>query len=197
MARAKALQLGTAKYPLRIIEVKNFTIPQGNLTSTKENLFLGQLPKRVVVGCIDNDAFNGTLAKNPFNFKHNDINFLALYKDGEQIPSRPFQSDFTNKQFIRSYLSLFVETSQYYPDEGINNLTRTEYVGGNTLFAFDLTSDLGSRGNNFELIKNGYLRLEIHFAAALPRTVNVKVYGEFDNLLEIDKSRNVIFDYTA
>ena len=196
LAHAKALQLGTAKYPLRRVEVKTFTIPQGNLTSTKENLFLGQLPKRVVVGCIDNDAFNGSLAKNPFNFKHNDINFLALYKDGEQIPSLPFQPNFTNKQFIRSYLSLFVETGQYYSDEG-NDLTRSEYAGGNTLFAFDLTPDLGSCGNNFELIKNGNLRLEIHFATALPRTVNVVVYGEFDNLLQIDKSRNVIFDYTA
>ena len=65
LAHAKALQLGTAKYPFFRVEVKTFTIPQGNLISTKENLFLGQLPKRVIVGCIDNDAFNGTLAKNP------------------------------------------------------------------------------------------------------------------------------------
>jgi len=61
LAHAKALQLGTAKYPLRRVEVKTFTTLQGNLTATKENLFLGQLPKRVAIGCTDNDAFNGTL----------------------------------------------------------------------------------------------------------------------------------------
>ena len=41
MRHIKAQQLGSAKYPLRRVEVKSFTIPQGNLTAIKENLFLG------------------------------------------------------------------------------------------------------------------------------------------------------------
>ena len=44
LAHAKALQHGTAKYPLRRVEVKTFTIPQGNRSFFKESLFLGQLP---------------------------------------------------------------------------------------------------------------------------------------------------------
>jgi len=194
LAHAKALQLSTAKYPLRRVEVQTFTIPQRNLTATKQNLFLGQLPKRVVIECTDNDAFNGTLEKNPFNFKNNVINFMALYKDDEQIPSRPFQPDFTNKRFIRSYMSLFVETGQYYTDEG-NDLTRKDYAGGNTLFAFDLTPDLGSCGNNFELIKMAILDWKFILVQLFPGLSTV--YGEFDNLLQTDKFRNVIFDYTA
>ena len=196
MGHIKALQLGSAKYPLRRVEVKSFTIPQGNLTAIKENLFLGQLPKRVVIGFVDNDAYNGVIGKNPFNFKHNNINFIALYKDGEQIPSRPLQPDFAGRRFIRSFLSLYTETGQYYLDEGID-LTKDDFKGGNALFAFDLTPDLGSCGENFELVKNGNLRLEVHFAQALPATVNAVIYAEFDNLLQIDKSRNVVFDYNA
>jgi len=84
-------------------------------------------------------------------------------------------------------MTLFVEIGQYCTDEG-NHLTRKDYASGNTIFAFDLIPDLGSCGNNFELIKNGNLRLEIHFGTALPRTVNIIFYGEFDNLLQIDKS---------
>jgi len=42
-------------------------------------------------------------------------------------------------------MSLFVETRQYYTDEG-NDLTRKDYAGGNTLSAFDLSLDLGSCG---------------------------------------------------
>ena len=103
-------QLGSAKYPFRRVEVKFFFIPQGNLTAIKENLFLEQLPKRVVIGFVDNDAYNGVIGKNPFNFKHN-INFIALYKDGEQIPSRPLQRDFSGRRFICSFLSLYRETT--------------------------------------------------------------------------------------
>ena len=46
LAHAKALQHGTAKYPLRRVEVKMFTIPQGNRSFLKESLFWGQLPTR-------------------------------------------------------------------------------------------------------------------------------------------------------
>ena len=43
LAHVKALQHGTAKYPLRHVEVKSFTVPTRNRSITKENLFLGQL----------------------------------------------------------------------------------------------------------------------------------------------------------
>ena len=39
LAHAKALQHGTAKCPLRHVEVKTFTIPQGNCSFSKESLF--------------------------------------------------------------------------------------------------------------------------------------------------------------
>lgn len=194
LAHTKALQIGMCKYPIRRVEVKSFTIPQGNLTASKENLFLGQLPKRVIVCAVDNAAYNGTIATNPFNFKNYDINFIALYKDGEQIPSRPLQPNFGDNLCVRSYIRLFSETGQYYLDEG-NDITQQDFIHGNTLFAFDLTPDLASGGGHFELIKQGNLRLDVRFGTALPNTINVIVYAEFDNILQIDKTRNVIFDY--
>jgi hypothetical protein len=33
-------------------------------------MFLGQLPKRLVIGCVDSDTLNGTITKLPFDFKH-------------------------------------------------------------------------------------------------------------------------------
>ena len=64
LAHAKALQHGTAKYPMRRVEVKTFTIPRGNRSFSKESLFLRQLPTCLVVGFVDNDAYNGNIAKN-------------------------------------------------------------------------------------------------------------------------------------
>jgi hypothetical protein len=49
----------------------------------------------------------------------------------------------------------------------------------------------------FELIKQGNLRLEIHWTEALTATFNVIIYAEFDNVIEIDRNRQVLFDYSA
>ena len=99
----KALTKGTAKYLLRRIGCKVFYIPQGTMSHTHENVYLGVLPNRVVLCFIDNDAYNGAYNKNPFTAKHNDINFLALYVDGRQVPSKPLQPNFAEGAYVRSY----------------------------------------------------------------------------------------------
>ena len=76
-----------------------------------------------------------------------------------------------------------------------NQISLEEYSKGFTLFAFDLTPDL-DEGSHFHLVKQGNLRLELHFKTGLPQTINVIVYAEFD-VIEIDKARNVLFDYSA
>ena len=196
LAHVKALQHATAKYLLRRVEVKSFTVSAGNRSITKENLFLGQLPTQLVVGVVDNDAYNGVITKSSFHFKHNNISFMTIYRDVVQILFKPLQPDFANDRFIRSYFRLFRQTGQYYRDTG-NAISREQYKDGCTLFAFDLTPQMDSSEVGFELIKHGNIRIEIHFATATACTLTVIVFAENDNLPEIDQDRNVAFDYMA
>lgn len=62
------LNLETAKYPLRRVDVKTFTIPTGTQSKISDHLYQGQMPKRIVLGLVGIDAFIGTVDKNPFNF---------------------------------------------------------------------------------------------------------------------------------
>ena len=191
----RGMERMTAKYPVSRVETKVFSIPKGNMMANQENLFLGQLPKRVVIGMVENKAFNGDKEMNPFNFRHFDVNYLAMHVDGKQIPAKPLTPDFTNALYTRSYASLFTGTGFMGHDRG-NQITYDEYANGFTLFAYDLTPDLDD-GGHFHLVKQGNLRFELHFKTALPETINVIVYAEFDNVVEIDKARNVLFDYSA
>ena len=178
------------------MEVKRFTVPIENRSINKENLFLGQLPTRLVVGVVENDAYNGIINKSPFHFKHSSINFITIYRDGVQIPSKPLQPNFAYDRFIRSYLRLFMQTGQYYRDTG-NAISREQFMDGYALFGFDLTPQMDSSEVGFKLIKQNNIRIEIHIANAITRTLTVIVFSENDNLLEIDQDRSVAFDYTA
>ena len=193
MAHIRALEKGTAKYPLCPVDCKVYSIPQGAMSSTHENLFLGTLPKRLILWCVDNDALNGAFGKNPFHAKNNAINFLAVYVDGRQVPAKPLQPNFETGQYVRSYVNLFSATGKQAQDEG-NELTRDDFGNGYTFFGFDLTPD-ACDGGCFHLVQKGNLRIEIHFATPLAHTVNVVVYSESEAVLEIDKGRNIIYDH--
>jgi len=193
VAHAKALEVGNAKYPIRRVICKTFTVPTGNLDFSQEYLFTGQLPTRLVIGCVDNDAYNGSYAKNPFNFKHYSLTQIKVFLDGQQQHIKPLEPNFATNQIVGSYMSLFSGTGKQQRDQG-NDISREDYAGGYTLFAFDLTPDLAEEGH-FNLSREGSVRVDLKFAVALPNTINVIAYAEFENVIEIDRNRNVIFDY--
>ena len=194
LAHAKALERGLAKYPIRRVICKSFTIPKGYLDISQEKVFSGQLPSRLIVGCVDNRAYNGRGAHNPFNFKHYDLNEISVFLDGQQHGIKPLSVDYNSKQYAAAYMSLFAGTGKDGRNVG-NDIDRTEFANGYSLYVFDLSPDLTDDDTHFNLSRQGTVRLNMKFAKSLPETVTVVVYGEFENIIEIDRSRNVVFDF--
>lgn len=197
LAHQKVLSSTAAKYPITRAEVKVLTIPAGIQGKTLDNVFLGQIPKRCIVGFVDNSAFNGSYTRNPYDFDNFGINTFSLYIDGKQIPSKALQPVFSNNIFTSAYHTLFSGTGIHFLNDG-NGINRNSYANGYCLMAFDLTPDLSAHATtHWNLIKHGSVRLEVRFERALTRTVNCIVYAEFDNIIEIDKNRNVCVDYSS
>jgi hypothetical protein len=48
MGHVKAFEKTSCTYPIRRVEVKVDTVPHGNMNYVQDNMFLGQLPKRLV-----------------------------------------------------------------------------------------------------------------------------------------------------
>ena len=195
LAHERILQQKTAKYPITRVECKVIHLPQGQKSFTHDNLFLGQLSKRIVLGLVDNCAFNGDISLNPYNFQHCNLNYLAVHLDGQQVPWAPLQPSFSGSSYIRAFYTQFTGGDGISSDTG-NTIGREQFVNGHALYCFDLTPDLSSScGHHFSVTKSGNLRLEPAFEVALSITGNVLVYSEFDNVIEIDKDRKVTRNY--
>jgi len=185
LAHAKALERGTAKYPIHRVVCKSFTITQNYLNVNHEKLFSCQLLTRLVIELVDNRAFNGNRELNPFNFQHFNLHEIGLYLDGQQQHAvRPIEPNFVDVQYIRASNTIFAGTGKLGSDESLF-INREDYGNGYTLYAFD----------HFSLVRQGSVRLALKFAQALPATVTVIAYAEFENVIEIDRNRNVVFDF--
>ena len=182
-----------AKYPIRRGVVSTFTIAQGSMSANKDNVITGQLPRRVVVGLVSNTGFNGIVNESPYNFKNFGLNYLTLYMGSDQFPKKPLTPNFTGDEFLRSYMTLFEGTGMMNDDRG-HGIDREDFKNGYALYAFDLTPDM-AEGPHTDPIKYGNIRMELHFATQLAETVNVIVYAEYDNLIQIDRARAVITDF--
>ena len=183
-----------AKLPIRRVEVKTFTIGTGLRSKTEDHLFQGQLPKRLFIGMVTNEGFNGSYATNPFFFQHFDLSKLDVTCDGHSGYGKPFEPKFGADQYLRSYLSLYQALASQNQVQNCN-IDYEDYKGGYCFWGYDLTPDQAADQSHLHPIKTGNLRLEFQFATALEQTINVIVYAEFDSLVEINGLREVVTDF--
>ena len=196
LAHAKALAAGkNAVYPMHRGEIEVISVPQSQQTVTKDNLFMTRLPKKLVIAMVANDVFNGKAANDPYVFKNYNLKSLEVTVDGENVCGTPLQLEFKNQKYMRAYDGLFHAFNKSYGDSG-TDITYEDFKEKYPIFCFDLTADgCGNSGEHFELLKQGNLRLKLHFDQALNETISVIVYGEFESMLEINQNREVVLDY--
>ncbi len=80
-----------------------------------------------------NSAFSGAYDKNPFAFKHFSLEFLALYRDGVQIPPIPFQPEYENGSSVRDFYQLVLSTRRHLKNQPLA-MDRLDFLNGYTLY---------------------------------------------------------------
>ena len=197
IAHNNALLKTNARYFITRKEVKAFIIQKGTIDCYLNNVENGVLPRKVFIGLVSNEAFNGHSLYNPFNFKNYSLRHIACYLDGSQIPHRPFTPDFANKKYMREYFGLFEALNEIRPNTKLD-ITREEFKEGFTIFGFNFTPDLSDgccKSGYTSPIKRGNLRIEMKFNHPLIETVSAIIFCEYDNRIEIENSRIAIKDF--
>ena len=91
-------------YPIKCVVMKTHFLVQGISSLNGENAHVSQLPNRVFMTVVDNLAYSGSIAKNPFNFRNFSASQVAIYLNGEMpAPSLNFASI----KYSDGYRSLF------------------------------------------------------------------------------------------
>ena len=99
--------------------------------------------------------------------------------------------------YIDAYYTLFSGTGIHYLNEG-NSISREAYANGDCLIDIDLTPDLSAnQDTHWNLVKHRSVRIDVRFDDPLTSTVNYIIYAEYENILEIDSSRQVLVDYSG
>lgn len=179
-------------FPITKSLCKKYTVPAGLSSANQPNIINGLLPRQIVVGFVKADALNGDYKLNPFNFDHFDCNFIALRVNGLQIPAKGFRPHFEKKLVRRELRSLYdnIGVNDASDDTGCN-LNVEDFIGGFTLFSFDLTAD---KCNGFHIHESvaGIVDLEILFDKPLKEAITVLCYTAHESIIAITKERGVL-----
>ena len=191
---AVGLNTDNARYFINHSDLFVFSIPAGQASIIKENLLNAMKPKMLVVAMVENDAYNGNISKNPFNFQHFDLVHLQLTRDGRTMPGGNLEPNFKENEFLHSYVQT-MKAFDYWNTDDTNGLKPHEWANGYNYYAFDLTPDKEASSSCLHAHTSGNLRLELKFANKLTSTVNVIVYAVSDSQVEVTKNRDVILHY--
>jgi hypothetical protein len=171
--------------------MKSMNLPYGSSVGHLSGIHTGILPSRVVVAFLETPSFDGVFEKNPFNFQNFGINFLRLKCGARVAPyTNGIRLDYAKNAYLQGYNTLF---------QGLNgapcDISYEEYKSGHAIYVFDLSPDT-CHGNHFNLLREGSLDLEILLDKALINTaVTAVFYLEFDNVVELDKQKQISLDY--
>ncbi|XP_074657125.1 uncharacterized protein F54H12.2-like [Tubulanus polymorphus] len=180
VAHAKALEKNTAKYYFSRTELTSLNIPRGHRTIVKDSVFVGEIPKAIVLALVDDDALSGNIRKNPFDFRDFSLSYVGVSVDNNHVQNSPLIID-SRGDGCEVYHSLYLARGLLYKNEGIG-IKREHFKNGNFICCFNISPEYGDQPH-LSLIKRGSLKIEMRFDEALPHNVNLIVYRRFRRII--------------
>ena len=107
---------------------------------------------------------------------------------------KTLELNFDDKLFVTACSTLFSGTGKLNGNSGCI-IKRDDYSEGYIIIFADLISF--EIGDNFDLKEERTLSIDLVFKHPLVATINMLVYAEYDNVIEIDSNCNVIKDWSS
>ena len=186
LAHEKMLQKTNFRIPFTKVSMKRLTIPTGVTNIEFDNVYTGVLPKRVMLGMVQDADLNGQHTTNQFNFQSFNVRYLSMKVNGQDVTRIPYQPNFATGDYIREYYCFLEGLGLDVGTKSID-ITPTDWSTSYNLYVFRLMpSGIQS------IPVSGSARLELKFSIATAQNIIAILYSESNAILEIDRYRNVI-----
>ena len=187
----------TMKFILNEPVIKTASIPSGLTSYTTEGIIVGRVPKVLCIGLVSNEAYNGKLSKIPMNFAPNNLSEVTVtWNNAESIESRTISLNFKDSNntapddVLEGVLSLQKAVAN---DLMWNGISKDNYAQGNALVCVELLPNIPDA---LSVIRNGTVKISLQFRSGTTEALTLVVFGLYQNILEIDRNRNVVIDRT-
>lgn len=185
-----------ATYPVVRSEIRVFSHPANVLEFDEGNLFQGRIPDRLIVGLLHNNAFNGTVDYHPFAFQKFGVKSIRQLVRGEEYPYETLELNPLNDSKDLAGYFRFLQASGAWGKKQPSMVSPREWGTGKncTLFMFDNVANGYADSPHLNPKQEGETRVIIQFGVPNDHVINVLMYAEFENTLEVDPNGAVLYD---
>ena len=99
------------------------------MTRSVDNVFLNDIPDKVIIALTSAEGFSGHIKKTPFKFQHMNVHLIGFYVNDQSQPSVLFMPNYPELNYIEPYLSVFHGTGRFQKDTR-NYISKEEYPLG-------------------------------------------------------------------
>ena len=194
--RAKRNKGATVSYPVVRSAIRTFAHPATSRDFQCQDPFYKQVPNRIIVALVRQAAFNGDRRYNPFTYELNNLQSITLTINSEEYPYTTLELNHDNAhKDVRGYHRFLEATGCLQRGKG-NLIKRKDWGHGKRacLLAFDTTANNAVDSPVLNPEQTGDVVLKIHFGDNPPYPLTVLVYGEFENVIEINSIGAVTYD---
>lgn len=186
-----ALENMPAIYPIRRLEARTFHISSGVKSFSEDNCFIGQLPHRVVIALVSDEAYTGSYDSSPFDYKLFGLDQIALIVGNKHIPGLPLSVHAADAN--SSYVWAMAGLGMLFSDHDIGLSPHDWLKRRNTIFVFNMDPHMPP--DCVTPYEQGNVRIQLRFGTRLESATTAVVLAEFYNTVRIDKNRAVTTDF--
>ena len=181
-----------ALFPYTKTEIKKFTLSQGVFGAELNNPFESRLPSELVIGMVSGEASHGDFQADPFLFEHNNLNFIQVTCDGEDLNNSPIMTKYSQTPEESLYMDAYKTLCGVDGRPGENPISRRDFFHGYTLYRFVVEhEDTTNSSDVVPLRRTGNVRISMKFDKQLDQTKTVIIFAKFPAGFKIDKNRGV------
>ena len=149
-------------------------------------LFTGQIPTKVIIGLLTNEAFDGVWQKNPFNFAHMDLHSDSRVVDGRPLLAQPWQQDFMQGLYAEFYHAVLKSNGMYPSDWSIGMSANHFECGCMLLSCMGPAVRWQLHCGLLIPQMSGHRETSLRFARPLHATTTMIAYAQCDKLVVVD-----------